>query len=230
MRKASTITADVLARGILVDNIAGAYWGVQLCDWDLSNHQYLAWTGLQVDEDMDVSALDRIRSLCKDISSNVADAPAKDDFIGLYLVPAVRSSVVISALLQLAAKMVDVSRCHAKSPVVIPAGAIMRPCDTLAEADQDGDAAQSTSLVAAHKGIQAEYAVLKQYADGLKRSEFKKYAGISWPVRDETGGNFNKFKKMGSIPARTPSVAESVSMLASTAQSIAIKMQQGRCQ
>ena len=226
MRKASTITPEQLARGIVVDNIAGAYWGAQLCDWDLSNHQYLAWTGLQVDEEMDVSALDRIRSLCNAISRADAAAPARDDFIGLYLVPAVRSTVVISALLQLAAKMVDVSKCHAKSSVTIPAGAIMRPYD-LFDADdaRDEDVAQPTSLVAAHKEIQAEHAVLKRYVDGFKRNEFNKYAGISWPVRGEAGVNFNRFKKMGSIPARIPSVAESASVIANTTQLIATLMQ-----
>ena len=103
----------------------------------------------------------------------------------------------------------------------------MRPYD-LFDADdaRDEDVAQPTSLVAAHKEIQAEHAVLKRYVDGFKRNEFNKYAGISWPVRGEAGANFNRFKKMGSIPARIPSVAESASVIANTTHLIATRMQQ----
>ena len=231
-RAAINLSGEPLTGCLFVDDILGYYWGSRYSE--KSNHQFLSWADLQVDQDSESPVIDRIQHLCNEANQRIRRLENTDDkkyarlvIIHRFLVPSLRNSSLVSALLQTATKMSDLASNRNAVRIRVPNNHILffdenaeeirmttgfanrLPQGGMWEVHPPAVPEIHVSLPEAIEKLKSEYAVYQGYADQVKRKLFNKYVSISWPVRYDNGDNFKILREVGVVPARTPSLAES---------------------
>ena len=230
-RPQSTVPGSTLTGEIAIDDLMGYYWGSKIADWDRANHRYLAWPELKIDKEADSRVLDRIQYLCKHAESR------RRELAFNVLAPATKNSLFVSSLFTTAKKLAEKLRCT-QGPAYVDTRAIFQFDSKVQFVDfrqsfeggsrlvDDKDIPatkplprfEQVSLPQCIAKMQLEYDALQEYAAKLKRGEFRKLAGISWPiVADDDESNLSKFRKVRLAPAILRSVQESANTMADLA-------------
>jgi hypothetical protein len=225
----------------VVDDLGGYYWGAQPCDLIQHNHQYLAFPSVETDLQQNESMTGAFQALYPDDDSmNVLQ------FALTHLISIHRNSLFVSLTCQSLLKFTDtLSLLWRTNTVVIPTERILRPLPKLAGTngrrlngtkvsfglsdaelgsigDGDRDQTINTSISSLRKLLQLELTVLHNRVEQARTAQFRKYPGISWPVKYKTNSsgnvvehdNFTQFDPIHEIPRTTPSVAESADSVA----------------
>ena len=247
MRPAATLPAGVDLTGYLwVDNVLGYYWGSRYSD--KTNHAYLAWTGLQVDLDADASPMDRVQFICNTVneSHEGRDEPTRKStrnvVIALLLTPAQRNSLLVESILRSATRLQEKVKCKAAIQIQLQRQNIVtfentdsyltslqtiygfrhQPVPEMADLQFNRPEHQHITLTQAIDRLKAEHEAFLAYVQRLKIKQFTKYVGISWPVRiGDEASNYQQWRLVRTIPARTVSLAESAMSVATSASSVA---------
>jgi hypothetical protein len=214
---------------IVIDQIAGHYWGARPSDLDQFNHQYLACPTLDIDPQTGSNMLSRLQALSD--SKNVTHRAA---FSCKQLTTLHRNSLYVLTLCKTLTKVVDIFKPFLRgAKIILDPSYLLRPDrredplwveSTLVRGMFDAsEVAELKKVVAGKKGkafavtitelqkrLNRETAALRSCIEQARSEQSQKFPGISWPVTIGEDGNFNVFERIHAIPRATPSLPVSV--------------------
>jgi len=211
-----TITADA----VMVDGLAGYYWGSRPCVGEGVNHMYLAWPDITKS---DFKVLRAMQSLC--LTQHGTAAVARKTFAFNHIQPAVRNSLFVSTSVTSLKKLIDAVKCHPAFPNSsheVEFSTSPSKSNTNAFFLGDADIATKRSTVENHKELMNQSRALiilnQEVAELEKRTAeapgFRKYPGISWPVTYvdgiTPGTNYHCFEFVRPVPKMVPPLSDSV--------------------
>jgi len=235
-RNVSSVSGVLNVQGggdsVVIDDIAGYYWGARPCDLDQFNHQYLACPSLEIDPRTGAKMLNRLQAL----GVTEKGSMHRNAFAMYYLTTLHRNSLFVLSVSKSLTKVAEILRPFiGGTKITVNTGAVLKP-------DPMADAAWIETLMPAEfhdsipkpppvdakkpapqlpftinelqKRLNRETAALKYCIEQAKSPEFQKYPGISWPVvYGDRESNVRVFDRVHAIPKVTPSVTESTAGL-----------------
>lgn len=216
-QRKSIINHDIPHNAVMVDGLAGYYWGSRPSVGEGVNHMYLAWPDI-TKTDLDV--LRAMQTLCLQNASKIS----KEQITFSHIQPAVRNSLFVSTSVASLKKLLDVLKCHPALPNLDRNIQLsISPCagDFNAYFYDKKAADPVWSNVTPSKEPMNQSKALKlldrEAAELEKRmteaSSFRKYPGVSWPVKIGANGtmgtNFVCFEYVRPIPKIVPSLSDS---------------------
>lgn len=223
----SGLNVEVGGGSIVIDDIAGHYWGARPCDLDQFNHQYLACPSMEIDPRTGANMLSRFQAI-----SNVKGDTPRSLYALTILTPLHRNSLFILSVCKTLTKVVDTLRPFLNGTrIALDLAGVLRPnpqedatwvqaapkpgifgtaIDLSRLPKAEAPKAQPPITIAElQKRLNRETAALKYCIEQAKSPHFQKYPGISWPVVYGNYANFHVFERVHAIPKVTPSITES---------------------
>lgn len=214
-QRKSIITHDIPPDAVMVDGLAGYYWGSRPCVGEGVNHLYLAWPDI---ENPDLDVLKAMQTLCLRSATTIS----KKQVAFICILPAVRNSLFVSTSVASLKKLMDVLKCHPGLPNLDRDVHIQTfPHEGDINAYFFSQTKPSTAWPSAPQTIQSmnqskALKILNREQEELEKraaeaSSFRKYPGISWPVRvgGTTDTNFACFEFVRPVPKIVPSLTDS---------------------
>jgi hypothetical protein len=233
-RRAESELADGVkiapAGPIVIDQIAGYYWGARPCDLDQFNHQYLACPTVDIDPQTGSNMLSRLQAL-----SDATNTKHRAVFTYQQLTALHRNSLYVLSLCKTLTKVVDNLKPFLRGTrITLDPANLLRPdpredpiwLDThlvrgmfsVAVSEELKKIAVSgkqkvftVTVPELQRRLNRETAALRNCVEQARSEQSRKYPGISWPVR--YGGdkhNFDVFERIHAIPRAVPSLPVSV--------------------
>lgn len=214
-QRKSITTYGIHPNAVMVDGLAGYYWGSRPCVGEGVNHMYLAWPDIT---NPDLNVLKAVQALCVEQSKI-----PKGKFTFLHIQPAVRNSLFVSTSIISLKKLLDAVKCHPALPnadrkIVLSTSPYVNDTNafnyrTLKDSKDQWPTNNHDEEPAMNQSKALK--LLNQEASELEKriaeaSGFRKYPGVSWPVKfDPNGKNFACFEFVRPVPKIVPSLTDS---------------------